>query len=378
MISTATWTGVLTDAGYKLAAGVPCSSLSPLQNHFQTTNRFTYIAAPNEGQAIAVASGAVMAGQRAIVLMQNSGLGNAINPLTSLAETFRLPLILAVSWRGQPGRPDEPQHFRMGLSTHALLDAINIRHVTLKAEQAEATQQLHWAIEHAERERCCVAIVVPDGAFEATPKPRDPPAVSTPGLYEDLTHNGQMLSRTEVLARLRASTGPDVIRLATTGKTGRELFALSDDPANLYVVGSMGLVSSVGLGLSLALAGRILVIDGDGAALMHMGALPMIARYGGKTLLHVVLDNGSYDSTGGQPSLASHAPFAEIAARCGYAYAARVNDEAGLARAMGASANGPALVHVLIRSGSPANLPRPSRAPYQVLKRLQDHFSIRP
>jgi phosphonopyruvate decarboxylase len=225
MISTARWAGLLADAGYTMAAGVPCSSLSPLQNHFQATQQFTYIAAPNEGQAVAVASGAVMAGQRAIVVMQNSGLGNAINPLTSLVETFRLPLILVTSWRGQPGQPDEPQHHRMGLSTHALLDAIKIRHVTLDARDNAATQQLREAIGHAERDRCCVAIVVPDGVFEATAAVSDEPALFSPGFYEDLVDGGHRLSRTAVLARLLAWTGPGAIRLATTGKTGREQFA---------------------------------------------------------------------------------------------------------------------------------------------------------
>ena len=369
---------MLTDAGYQLATGVPCSSLSPLQEYFQNTSQFTYVAAPNEGQAVAVASGAVMGGQRAVALMQNSGLGNAVNPLTSLVETFRLPLILVTSWRGQPGRADEPQHLRMGLSTHAILDAINIPHVTLNAEDSEAACRLHWAIDLAERERRCVAIVVPDGVFESTDATMDEPAEVISGIHEDLTSGGQILSRTEVLNQVRMWLGSDAIRLTTTGKTGRELFALSDDPSNLYVVGSMGLVSSVGLGLSLAISRRILVLDGDGAALMHLGALPMIARYGGETLLHVILDNGSYDSTGGQRTISRHAPFAEIAARCGYAYAARVDDVEGLEKAMIGAANGPALVHVLVRAGSPPKLPRPLFPPPEVLKRLQDHFDIRP
>jgi phosphonopyruvate decarboxylase len=138
----------------------------------------------------------------------------------------------------------------------------------------------------------------------------------------------------------------------------------------------MGLASSVGLGLSLASRRRLMVIDGDGAALMHLGALPMIGRYGGHGFLHVVLDNGTYDSTGGQASLSGHAPFAEIAARCGYAYAACVDDATGLADALAASASGPALLHVRIRPGSPRRLPRPSVAPPGVLRRLQDHFDI--
>ena len=256
MIRTAPWARLLTDAGFTLAAGVPCSSLAPLQNHVQGTNGFTYVAAPNEGQAVAVASGAVMAGRRAMVLMQNSGLGNAINPLTSLVEVFRLPLLLVTSWRGQPGRPDEPQHMRMGLSTHAILDAIDIPHVTLVADDTEAARQLRWAIDHAEQGRRCVAIVVPDGVFKATDAPPEVAAACAPCIYEDLARGGRTMSRTEALEELRAQTGPNAIRVATTGKSGRELFALSDEACNLYVVGSMGLASSLGLGLSLAWSGR--------------------------------------------------------------------------------------------------------------------------
>lgn len=381
MINSAEWASVLSDSGYRLAAGVPCSSLSALQSHFQTASLITYVAAPNEGQAVAVASGSVMAGRRAVVLMQNSGLGNAVNPLTSLVETFKLPLVLVISWRGQPGQSDEPQHFRMGLSTHTILDAINIPHVTLKSERAEATRQLRWAIESAERERRCVAIVVPDGTFEPTQPTTEVPVArpsSAPDVHKELTRKGDVPSRTEVLCWLRTWAGSETIRIATTGKTGRELFSLSDDPSNLYVVGSMGLASSVGLGMSLTLPRRTLVIDGDGAVLMHLGALPMIARYGGDNLLHIVVDNGSYDSTGGQRTIAPHAPFAEIAARCGYTSAACVNSIDGLGGAMAVTGKGPSLIHMLVRPGSPPTLPRPTLAPHETLKRLQDHFSIRP
>jgi len=285
--------------------------------------------------------------------------------------------VLITSWRGQPGRPDEPQHARMGLSTHALLAAIDIPHVTLEHDDCGAATKLQWAIDRAEQERRCVAIIVPDGAFEPMQVPAAMPAKPALGVHQDLTTNAEPMSRTEALEWLRALTGPNVIRVATTGKTGRELFALSDDPSNLYVVGSMGLASSVGLGMSLAVPHRTLVIDGDGAALMHLGALPMIGCYGGATFMHVVLDNGSYDSTGGQQSIANHAPFAEIAARCGYAYTAHVDDVAGLKTAMMAAIHGPALIHVRVRSGSPPALPRPSLAPHDVLQRLQTHFGIR-
>ncbi|WP_370283550.1 phosphonopyruvate decarboxylase [Pseudooceanicola sp.] len=375
-VSTERWGQALVAAGYGFAAGVPCSSLGALQKFFLSSDAVDYIAATNEGQAVATAAGAVMAGRKSVVLMQNSGLGNAVNPLTSLVEPFALPMLLVTSWRGKPGMKDEPQHERMGKATHALLDAMDIPWVDLSTDEAEALAQLSQVLERIETERRCVAIVVADKTFDKTSAAEKPVARKARGRFEDLSIGGGLLSRAEVLGHI-AKGDRGTVRLCTTGKTGRELFATEDAETNLYVVGSMGLASSIGLGMALSTDAPVMVIDGDGAALMHLGALAGIGTYGGANLIHLVLDNGTYDSTGGQASISLNAPFAEIAAACGYDAAYRVEDLAGLDHALSAPRKGPVLIHMPILPGSMDDLPRPDKTPVQVLARLRGAFGFK-
>jgi phosphonopyruvate decarboxylase len=375
MVSTARWAQALVGAGYGFASGVPCSSLGALQKFFQSSDDVEYVAATNEGQAVATVAGAVMAGRRSVVLMQNSGLGNAVNPLTSLVEPFGLPMLLITSWRGKPGMKDEPQHERMGQATHALLDAMDIPWVDLSAEEDTALSQLSDVLARIEAERRCVAIVVADKTFDKIADAEKPVVGRSRGRFEDLSTGGDLLRRIDVLRHV-AAEDPGIVRLCTTGKTGRELFATDDAESNLYVVGSMGLASSLGLGMALSTPAPVMVLDGDGAALMHMGALAGIGTYGPRHLIHLVLDNGSYDSTGGQATISLIAPFAEIAAACGYAAGFRVDDLAGLDRALAAPREGPVLIHMPIRPGSMDDLPRPDKTPVQVLARLRAKFGF--
>ncbi|OWU83983.1 hypothetical protein ATO6_16405 [Oceanicola sp. 22II-s10i] len=376
MVSTARWATALVEAGYGFASGVPCSSLAALQTFFLSSPRVDYVAATNEGQAVAAAAGAVMAGRRSVVLMQNSGLGNAVNPLTSLIEPFGLPLLLITSWRGKPGMKDEPQHERMGHATHPLLDAMEIPWVTLSDDEDTALAQLAEVLARIETEQRCIAIVVPDKTFDKIKAEEKPVSRRDEGDYADLTTGGALLPRIEVLRHITHGFDPAAIRLATTGKTGREMFATADLDSNLYVVGSMGLASSIGLGMALSTKEKVLVIDGDGAALMHMGAIPMIASYAPANLIHLVLDNGAYDSTGGQATISLNTPFAKVAAACGYASSYRVDDLAGLDRALAGNQEGPVMIHMPILPGSMDDLPRPDKTPREVLSRLRTRFDF--
>lgn len=316
-----------------------------------------------------------MAGRKSVVLMQNSGLGNAVNPLTSLVEPFGLPMLLITSWRGKPGMKDEPQHERMGKATHALLDAMDIPWVDLSTDEEEALAQLAQVLERIETERRCVAIVVADKTFDKITAAEKPVTRKPRGRYQDLSIGGALLTRAEVLRHI-AKSDRGTVRLCTTGKTGRELFATEDAENNLYVVGSMGLASSIGLGMALSTEAPVMVIDGDGAALMHMGALTGIGTYGGANLIHLVLDNGAYDSTGGQATISMNAPFAEIAAACGYAMGYKVEDLAELDHALNAPRTGPVLIHMPILPGSMDDLPRPDKTPVEVLARLRGAFGF--
>jgi phosphonopyruvate decarboxylase len=168
----------------------------------------------------------------------------------------------------------------------------------------------------------------------------------------------------------------DSVVIGTTGFTGRELFALDDRPNHLYMVGSMGCASSFGLGLALAQPGRrVVVVDGDGAALMRMGNLATLGAYGPGNLQHLLLDNGVHDSTGGQATVSKGVSFAAIASACGYRHAAQASSEQDLERFLSSRA-GPEFLHMHIRTGAPDQLPRPDQKPADVCRRLMAHLDV--
>ncbi|MEP4710252.1 MAG: phosphonopyruvate decarboxylase [Pseudophaeobacter sp.] len=372
MIDAAQWTRELRDLGYRFASGVPCSSLSPLQNEILNNPGFDYVAATNEGQAVALAAGAWTGGAPSVVLMQNSGLGNAVNPLTSLTAIFQIPVLLVVSWRGRPGTKDEPQHQLMGEVTPGLLELLKIPHEIVETDQSLAFDQLHRMCRCIRETGQSHAIIVPDGSFS---RGRAAPEFAVPerqGTVRDLTGGTGLSGRAKVLSAIvRHPKLDQAIRIATTGKTGRELYTLSDTARNFYMVGSMGLASSFGLGLSRQVSDDVVVIDGDGAAMMQLGALATIGAYGSKSLKHLILDNGCYDSTGGQFSNSVGVDFASIALSCGYAASYRVNCLDGLDQALAENAQGPTAIHMRITPGSMSPLGRPSVSPGQVLRRLR-------
>jgi len=366
--------------GYCWYAGVPCSFFTGLINHVSTDPALTYVSSANEGDAVAAAAGAWVGGRRSIALMQNSGLGNAVSPLTSLTHVFRIPVLLLVTVRGEPGVADEPQHALMGRITPALLDTMEIPWAYLPDSRQALAQALAQAdASIGERERP-YALLVRKSRFapckpapvEAPPRPpraaprsawRSPPAVRP--------------SRIEALERVaRLVPERKSVVIATTGYTGRELYALGDHAHQLYMVGSMGCASSFGLGLALTRPDlRVVVLDGDGAALMRMGNLATIGAYRPPNLLHVLLDNEVHDSTGGQATVARDISFAAIAAACGYAEVSEGDDLSLLDEALqGRNGIGPVFVHLKIAPGVAATPPRPGLAPADVLRRLMNHI----
>ncbi|MFE2324307.1 phosphonopyruvate decarboxylase [Streptomyces sp. NPDC059385] len=354
----------LIAAGFGPFTGVPCSFLGPVISHLEDHHPELYTIAANEGEAVAIAAGARLAGRRPVVILQNSGLGNTVNPLTSLCHTLRLPVLLLVTWRGEPGRPDEPQHELMGRITPELLTSMEIRHEPLPTDEALLGLRLRVAAEHMADTGLPFAFVVPKGAVApyrgagAAPAPAD----------------GLML-RAEAIGEVVKAVGERSLLVATTGKTARELERDWDRPENLYVVGSMGCASSVALGVALhAPDRRVVVLDGDGAALMRLEALATIGRLAPRNLLHVLLDNEAYESTGGQPTGSGRLDFAGVAAACGYRATADVDDAASLRAALrtAAGAAGPALIRVRIAAGSDPGLGRPALTPPLSAARFQE------
>lgn len=356
--------------GVTFWSGVPCSYLTHAIGLFATTEGFTYVPAANEGEAVAIAAGARIAGRGAGALMQNSGLGNAVSPLTSLIAPFQIPLLAIVTWRGQPGgKPDEPQHELMGTITPSLLELVHAPALVLDADAGRLAGTLDRAMARLAEGRAS-SLLVPAGCFDSAEIGAPPRRERVTSVIEDRVAGQAAPSRREVLDAIeRAARGRAAV-IATTGYTGRELYAARDAANHLYMVGSMGCASSFALGVALARPELpVIVADGDGAALMRMGALSAIGHERPKNLVHVVIDNGAHESTGGQPTTTDTTDLAEVARACGYPRVVRT-DDAACVEEIARGASELTFVHVRCRPGVTQPLPRPTIAPSSVASRF--------
>jgi phosphonopyruvate decarboxylase len=354
--------------------GVPCSFLTSLINRTISASNLDYVAAASEGEAVAIAAGAWLAGRHTAVMCQNSGLGNTVNPLTSLNFPFRIPTLLIVTWRGQPGIQDEPQHELMGEITAGLLDILRIGHAMFPSEATAIASALDVAVSKMTALGLPYALIMPQGTVGDEVSPPSASALSpVRGTTIDLCRNGAWPRRDEILQRVLNGVPDTAAIIATTGKAGRELFTLADRKQHLYLVGSMGCASGLGLGVALNTRRPVIVLDGDGAALMKLGTLATIGATGPDNLIHIVLDNGVYDSTGGQATVSPTVDFAAVALACNYRLAISCDSviafDSALARAL--AMNGPTLVHARIQPGSIEKLGRPTVSPQQVARRFQ-------
>ncbi|MBT8447799.1 MAG: phosphonopyruvate decarboxylase [Gammaproteobacteria bacterium] len=364
--------------GFAWYAGVPCSFLTPFINYVINDPALSYISSANEGDAVATASGLALGGHRAVAMMQNSGLGNAVSPLTSLNYVFRLPVLLICTHRGAPDVKDEPQHALMGQITSELFDTMRIPWRPFPADAAEIEPVLSEACDYLDRERRPFALLMRKGTVaphtltgDSVPERDTGPALTPPRFTRT---DDDRVSRREALQRVIDRTHPArSLVVATTGFTGRELYALADRPNQLYMVGSMGCAASLGLGLALARPDReTVVVDGDGSALMRMGNFATLGSYAPDSLTHIVLDNGVHDSTGAQATVSANVDFATIAAACGYRSIAAGDDPDMLERFIAGSLPGPRFLHLKIRPGAMDDLPRPSITPEAVADRIRN------
>jgi phosphonopyruvate decarboxylase len=378
-IQASDFIGPARGMGYRTWTGVPCSFLTPFINSVIDDAEMNYVSSANEGDAVALASGAALAGERTVAMMQNSGLGNAVSPLSSLNWVFRIPVLLIVTLRGEPGLKDEPQHELMGQITGRILDELQIPWDWFPRRADEVEGALTVANWHMDKSGLPYAFIMRKGSVEKAElrsrwQPRSAPQ---PFAASGFRSGEPELSRSQALEQVIANTPPDdSVVIGTTGYTGRELFAIDDRPNQLYMVGSMGCASSFGLGLSLALADRrVLVADGDGASLMRLGNLATIGAYGESNFQHLVLDNGRHESTGGQSTVSRAISIAGVAGACGYREAAEGLTALEL-QAFLQRSEGPSLLQLKIRPGIPDGLPRPDISPRQVKQRLMRHLGV--
>ena len=366
------------ERGFSFYAGVPCSFLTPLINRVISNPALDYVGAASEGEAVAIAAGAWLAGRRTVVMCQNSGLGNTVNPLTSLNHPFRIPTLLIVTWRGQPGLGDEPQHELMGQVTASLLDTIAIGHTRFPGQADAVAATLDRAERAMAADDLPFALIMEKGSVRDDGLDQPDQPIRPRGRIENLQQGGQRPARIDLLRVGQALVPGEAAVVATTGKTGRELFTCEDRPQQLYQVGSMGCASAMGLGIALNTLRPVLVLDGDGAALMKLGTVATVGAHAPGNLIHVVLDNGVHDSTGGQATVSPNVDFAAVAQACGYPRAFRCDSEAGFARALEAAvaeSPRPVLIHALIAPGSRAGLGRPTIAPREVARRFRSFLT---
>lgn len=346
--------------GAEFYTGVPDSQLKALCNCLMQTygtDPRHHIIAANEGNCAALAAGYHLAtGKVPVVYMQNSGEGNIINPAASLLsrEVYAIPMIFVIGWRGEPGVHDEPQHVYQGKVTVKLLDDMEIPSFVIgrdtTEEDAAAAMERFRPLLAQGRD---VAFVIRKGALE----------YDGPTAY----WNKNSMSREEIIRRVIAASGEDPI-VSTTGKASRELFELRQAAGQSHrydflTVGSMGHSSSIALGVALNLPGqRVWCIDGDGAVLMHMGAMAVLGAYRPNNLIHVVINNAAHETVGGMPTVAGKIDLVGIAKACGYPNAVRVESYPALEQALEDAKQAGALTLIEVRAalGARANLGRPT------------------
>jgi phosphonopyruvate decarboxylase len=363
MIHSKDFVDWLETLGVDFYTGVPDSLLKPVCFYLADHAGDKHVVAANEGGAVALACGYHLAtGKVPLVYLQNSGQGNTINPLLSLADrdVYSIPLLLLVGWRGEPGKKDEPQHVKQGKVTVNLLDAMDIPHRVLSEEPEAARRCVGELLGIAAAESRPVALMVRKDTFESYK-----PTVQATSDFE--------MTREEAIEAVVAALGESDAIVSTTGKLSRELYECRDRAGQghqreFLTVGSMGHASQIAMGIALARPDRqVYCLDGDGAMLMHMGGAAIVGAAGVANFKHVIFNNGVHDSVGGMPTAGLQVSFTEIVKACGYTEAWRVERRENLVETVRQlrSAKGPAMLEIMVQKGARTDLGRPKTSPIE-------------
>ena len=364
MINTVEFVQYLTDK-ISFAAGVPDSLLKDFNTCLmKKLPKEAFHTTANEGSAVALAAGYYLAaGKPGLVYMQNSGIGNAVNPLLSLNDplVYSIPVLLFIGWRGEPGVKDEPQHVKQGLVTKELLDACGIAYRILGETTESAVETLDWAIEYMRENSAPAAVIVRKGAFESV---------------SEKHVNTYTLTREDAIAAVLDCLGNCHI-VATTGMISRELFEQRElrgesHARDFLTVGSMGHASQIALGIALQKPDKkIVCFDGDGAMLMHMGGAVTAGTSGVDNFTHIVFNNEAHDSVGGQPTVAGGMDMPKAAEAFGYGSVFSVRDAEGIRRAI-SGGSGCCFIEIKVAQGARKDLGRPAQTPAECKARFMD------
>ena len=344
--------------------GVPDSLLKNICSYItDNTEKKNHIISSNEGASIGLAIGYNLATNKIpLVYMQNSGLGNIINPLLSLAdkEVYSNPMILMIGWRGEPGVKDEPQHIKQGAVTLELLESMKINYEILPLNHDDAEKCIERLVHTSKETSSPCALIVRKNSF-ADYK------------LKSVIQTNYDLNRESAIGVVLSNLSSDDIVVSTTGKTSREVFEfrvnnnLSND-SDFLTVGGMGHSSQIALGIAMQKQSKaIYCLDGDGAALMHLGSLGIIGDISPSNFIHIIINNGAHDSVGGQPTIGYDIDFCKIAKNLNYKSVYKVDNHKDLENVIKISKtiSGPILIEVLTNKGSRADLGRPTIKPLQ-------------
>lgn len=349
--------------GISFFTGVPDSLLKDFCAYVSdNTSKNEHVITANEGNAIGLAAGHYLgSGSPALVYMQNSGIGNAINPLTSLAdpEVYSIPMLLMVGWRGEPGQKDEPQHVKQGRIMTQLLDALEIPWFAISAKTSNAEELISEAFSLMNKNKAPVVLLISKGTFEPYK------------LKSDIKTN-LPLNREQAIEAIVENIEPDDLVVSTTGMASRELYEIRAKTKqghgnDFLTVGAMGHTASIAFGLAQAQKRKhVICLDGDGSVLMHMGALAIIGNSASSNLTHIVINNGAHDSVGGQPTVGFNIDLTAIANACGYKKVLSTDSKDGLADALNDSqGSGPCFIEVRVNKGARQDLGRPKSTPVE-------------
>lgn len=354
-------------------AGVPDSLLKNICAYIADNMDAQHnIIAANEGAAVGLAAGYHLAtGKAGVVYMQNSGEGNIINPLASLTdkEVYNIPILLLIGWRGRPGVRDEPQHVKQGKVTTGILNTMGINYDVLSTDEEKAAKQIAIAVE-ALKNNEVYALVIEKGTFEDYK-------------LQSVEINDLTMTRESAIQAVAAALGEKDAIVSTTGMISRELFEYRANNGESHnrdflTVGSMGHASQIALGIAMQKTDRtIWCFDGDGAIIMHMGSMAIVASKEPRNFVHVVFNNGAHDSVGGQPTVGLKINFPCIARGVGYKHTFSVSTMKDLEQILEdvKKTEGPTLLEVKVKKGNRKNLGRPTTTPVQNKEALMDFLS---